>query len=135
MVPQNRLEEFAAHLEKNQTRHERWLWKRMRRWCEQRDLLCHPQIAMHGYIVDFYFPQINIAIELDGRQHNIEKDAQRDARLLENGVRVLRFPNPRTNAELNQVFFRIYAEARYLIKRAIKYAPGRFSTNPQDSQR
>lgn len=131
------LEARAAELERNQTYQEKWLGKKMKRWCEKKDLLCHPQITMCGYIVDFFFPQINLAIELDGSHHSLQigKDEQRDAHLLKNGVRLLRFPNPRNNVELNQILYRVYAEAAYLLKHSMKYEKHRFSTNPQDSQR
>lgn len=137
MVSQKRLEEFATHLDKNQTFHEKWLARKMKRWCEKKDLLCHSQIAMHGYIVDFFFPQINLAVELEGSWHRdrLEKDEQRDAHLLKNGVRLIRFPNPRDNVELNQILYRIYAEAGYLLKRSLRSRDRHFSTNPQGSQR
>lgn len=123
MVSQHRLEELAARLEKNQTPHERWLATHMKRWCDQKDLLCHPQIAMHGYIVDFFFPQLSLAVELDGSQHDPVRDSQRDARLLKNGVQVIRFKNPTSRVELNDIFWRIYAEARYKLKK--KWKPGK----------
>lgn len=48
------------------------------------------------YIVDFYLPKYNIAIEIDGRQHkdSVEYDTLRTYRLKQAGVRkVLRFSN------------------------------------------
>ena len=122
------LEKRAMELERNQTRHERWLNRKMQRWCQQKDLLCHPQIAMHGCIVDFYFPQLNLVVELDGRQHDPQKDAQRDARLLKNGLNVIRFQNPTNQVELNNIFFRLYAEAVYKLKKRWKPGKQRIST-------
>jgi very-short-patch-repair endonuclease len=75
------------------------------------------QIAMHGYIVDFFFPQFNTAIELDGPHHDRKRDAQRDATLLKNGVQVLRFKNPEDKVGLNQIFCRIYSEIRFQSRR------------------
>ena len=49
------------------------------------------------YILDFYCPRLRIAIEVDGGGHGhyygAQRDAKRDAWLLENGVLVLRFWN------------------------------------------
>jgi len=54
----------------------------------------------HGigpYILDFYCPQLHLAVELDGTIHNEswqwQHDMVRDAFLWEQGITVLRFPN------------------------------------------
>jgi very-short-patch-repair endonuclease len=88
---------------------------------------------MYGCIVDFYFPQLKLVVELDGSQHDPQKDSQRDARLLKNGVNVIRFANPTNQAELNSIFYRIYSEARYKLKGAWKPGKHPISTFPQAS--
>ena len=49
------------------------------------------------YVLDFYCPKLRLAIELDGGQHNIateiDRDRRRDAWLTAHGVIVLRFWN------------------------------------------
>ena len=117
MPTQKRLEEFAAYLDRNQTSSEKWLARRMKSWCLKKVIVCVTQIAMHGYIVDFFFPEYAFAVELDGPFHDKKRDQQRDAHLLKNGVQVLRFKNPSNYVELNQIFFRIYSEARYQARR------------------
>jgi very-short-patch-repair endonuclease len=45
-------------------------------------------------IVDFYLPEQNIAIELDGGCHDHEKDSRRDEWFIrERGITILRFTN------------------------------------------
>jgi len=49
------------------------------------------------YVLDFYCPQLRLAIELDGGQHNLagelQRDQQREAWLMARDVTVLRFWN------------------------------------------
>ena len=51
------------------------------------------QYPIERYIVDFFAPEISLAVEIDGSTHDYRgaKDAARDSRLLRIGVRVLRF--------------------------------------------
>jgi very-short-patch-repair endonuclease len=53
------------------------------------------QHPLGGYILDFYCVKRKLAVELDGGQHgdphHAAKDARRTRRLIELGVRVLRF--------------------------------------------
>ena len=57
----------------------------------------HRQYNIGNYIVDFYIPQKQLVIEVDGIQHlteeHKEKDQTRDEFLKGQGLRVLRFPN------------------------------------------
>ena len=52
-------------------------------------------IRVGGFIVDFACPQLWLAIELDGSQHDEgrSKDEWRSEKLAEEGYRVLRFWN------------------------------------------
>ncbi len=55
------------------------------------------QKALGCYVVDFYCPQKNLALELDGSQHFEEDgeryDVRRDAFLKERGISVYRISN------------------------------------------
>ncbi|MBQ8914713.1 MAG: DUF559 domain-containing protein [Clostridia bacterium] len=59
---------------------------------------------MGHYILDFYIPEVKIAIELDGRQHGREKDRyadrERDSFLAKEGIMVLRY----TTVQINENF-------------------------------
>lgn len=64
-------------------------------WCSIRllGLPMWPQYPVGRYFVDFGDPIRKIAFECDGRQwHQADKDAKRDAELLELGWTVYRFP-------------------------------------------
>ncbi len=62
------------------------------------------QKVIGNYILDFYIPEVKIAIEIDGRQHgreeNREADRERDLFLEEKGIKVLRY----TNVQINELF-------------------------------
>lgn len=54
-------------------------------------------VALYGYIADFYCREANLVLELDGKWHKGRKqyDSERDAHLLEAGIRTMRFPSAR----------------------------------------
>ena len=60
-----------------------------------------------NYIVDFYCPELKLAIEVDGYQHflpeNIEYDNKRTAYIEEQGIYVLRFENTEVNKDIEYV--------------------------------
>jgi very-short-patch-repair endonuclease len=55
------------------------------------------QYSFGNFILDFYCPELKLAIELDGKDHftavGAEKDVNRDEFLKEHGITVLRFEN------------------------------------------
>ena len=93
---QPHLIEKRKHLRKNLTSAEATLWlclknkqlngKRFRR-----------QYSFGNFILDFYCPEVKLAIELDGKDHftavGVVKDLNRDEFLKEHGITVLRFEN------------------------------------------
>ncbi|MCC6403446.1 MAG: DUF559 domain-containing protein [Fimbriimonadaceae bacterium] len=56
--------------------------------------MCKRQVPVGPYILDFYFPEASLCVETDGEQHGqrAERDASRDAFLLERGVMTIRIP-------------------------------------------
>lgn len=94
----------------NLTFFERRLWKRLRKGV--RDEPVWRQTVIHSFIVDFYIPSYRIAIELDGKQHDPQKDSQRDKQLFKQGITILRFNNPKNAIEVNDIFSVVYAEVR-----------------------
>ena len=68
---------------------------------------CYRQRMIGDFIVDFYIPSFNLAIELDGSQHfeieKIEYDKARTAFLNSNNVQVLRFNNNDIDKNFNGV--------------------------------
>ncbi len=69
----------------------------------------------HGigpYIADFYCKEKNLIIELDGSQHqeNKEYDAERDDYIKTLGIKVLRFWNNEVDANIEGVLMKIKEE-------------------------
>ena len=82
-------------LRKDLTDAESLLWMKLRRK-QLNGLRFLRQYSVGRYILDFYCPEIRLAIELDGGQHLADpeayrRDRRKDAMLQENGYFVLRF--------------------------------------------
>lgn len=84
---------FVKELRKNQTREESLLWSKLR--SNQLGFKFRRQHPIQNYILDFYCPSLRLAIELDGGQHqeNKEYDQTRTKLLNSLGIKVLRFWN------------------------------------------
>jgi very-short-patch-repair endonuclease len=102
--------EFAKALRKQMTDAERRLWRHLRNrelggWKFRR------QYPVGPYIVDFICLEKNVVIEVDGGQHdeNKELDLQRSAYLNKMGYRVIRFWNNEVLQETEAVLEAIFA--------------------------
>ena len=86
----------ARRLRRNLTDVERKPWQRLRR-DRLNGLNFRRQHPIGSYILDFYCPAILLAIELDGGQHNFERQKRADDRrtrwLEANGIKLIRFWN------------------------------------------
>jgi very-short-patch-repair endonuclease len=85
--------EFARQLRRRQTDAERRLWGELR---DRRflGLKFRRQVPCGVYVLDFYCPELRLAVELDGGQHlHSVHDAERDTWLAGQGIRVVRFWN------------------------------------------
>jgi very-short-patch-repair endonuclease len=83
---------LAHKLRKTLTYSERILWNHLKgKALMQYDF--HRQKPVLTYVVDFYCPELMLAIEVDGSSHigNEEKDALRQKVIEERGIRFLRF--------------------------------------------
>ena len=94
LINNNRSLPFRRELRKNQTAAESFLWNQIRakRFFE---LKFKRQYSVGRYVIDFFCPENNIAIEIDGGQHadNIDYDNERTEYLNALGIKVLRFWN------------------------------------------
>jgi very-short-patch-repair endonuclease len=75
------------------------------------------QVPFQNYILDFVCFERRIVIEIDGSQHaNSERDAQRDAALVSEGFRIVRYWNndvlQRRTAVLEDLFVKLEIDAR-----------------------
>jgi very-short-patch-repair endonuclease len=82
---------------------ERKLWHHLQR----KQLLgvdFHRQSPLDKYIVDFYAPDLYLVIEIDGLTHDVpernRKDVERQRRLEELGVQVLRFEDSEVRRDI-----------------------------------
>jgi very-short-patch-repair endonuclease len=75
------------------------------------------QIAILNYIVDFYCPELKLAIEVDGESHGSkgEYDSQREADLLKTGVQVLRIKEGEVVFKLQWVKERISMTIEHIL--------------------
>jgi len=100
----------ARRLRKQTTKAERKLWSVLRR--DQLEALhFRRQHPIGLYVLDFYCPQIRMALELDGGQHGFDAMRGRDQRrtkwLAAKGITVLRFWNNEVIENLEGVWTEI----------------------------
>ena len=99
------------YLRKNATDCERILWRhlRNRRFVDYKFRRQHP---IDPYILDFYCPNVKLAIELDGSGHDSRlretHDQTRDKFLTAQGIAVVRFWNHQVREELDSVLEAIW---------------------------
>ena len=100
------LKQTARRLREEMTHSEQMLWSRLRKK-QLQSTQFYRQKPIGTYIVDFYAPNASLVVEVDGSQHlNLEhrqNDAERDAYLKSQGLRVLRFSNLEVSQELDAV--------------------------------
>ncbi len=100
------LKQHARQLRRNQTPWEVRLWSRLRRR-QIAGVRFLRQKVIAGYIVDFYAPALNLAIELDGSQHysgnQPVRDHRRDADLESHGITIRRYTNTQVMEQLDAV--------------------------------
>jgi len=93
-------------LRKEQTEHEAILWSKLRARRFQ-GLKFYRQYSVGRYILDFYCPQLRLAIELDGSQHLQDKIQSHDRRRTEfmrnHNIQVLRYFNTEIRENLEGV--------------------------------
>lgn len=88
----DRLQNLATRMRRDPAVHERKLWKLLRgRRLE--GLKFRRQVVIGPYAADFVCMRHRLIVEADGPFHDAERDAVRDAWLMAQGFRVLRFPN------------------------------------------
>ncbi|MCY1393678.1 hypothetical protein D3C76_366070 [compost metagenome] len=106
MRPTVRLRQFARQLRHHQTDCEQLLWQKLRAR-QLRGLKFRRQFPCPPYILDFYCPDLKLAIELDGGQHTLDAariyDQQRTHFLALNGITVMRFSNLNILQQLENV--------------------------------
>ena len=102
--------ELCREFRKNPTKAEACLWEilRTKRLDGFKFRRQHP---MGDYILDFYCPELKLAIEVDGQVHMDEEqkiyNQERTNNLKENGISVIRFWNSEVQNDISSVVNRI----------------------------
>jgi very-short-patch-repair endonuclease len=105
IIPYNpELKKKADYLRKHMTLAEVLLWKRL----NQKKMCGYDfdrQRPIGEYIVDFYCKDLRLAIEIDGRSHDVkpDKDKRRQERLESLGARFLRFWDQNVKHDMDTV--------------------------------
>ena len=97
-------------LRNNMTNEEILLWSRLKKR-QFKNIKFRRQHSIDHYILDFYAPEIKLAIEIDGGQHfkpeKIEYDNNRDQFLKAAGIKVIRFTNGDIRKNLSGVLLKL----------------------------
>ena len=104
----NRISEKGKRksLRNNMPKAETVLWLKMKNK-QMKGFKFRRQYSVNKYIVDFYCPELKLAIEVDGDSHyfdsNIESDKKRQEYIESKGINVLRFTNNDVYQNLTEV--------------------------------
>ena len=101
------LKERRIELRNTATKEERILWNHIK--SSKLGYKFRRQESIGPYIVDFFCPEYNVVIELDGSQHldNKEYDLERDSFLKLKGYTIIRFWNNDIHKNLDGVIMKI----------------------------
>ena len=108
-LPYNpKLKKRASELRKSSTFSEVLLWKQLKN-NKMKGHDFHRQKPIDEYIVDFFSPELMLAIEIDGRSHDgkYEYDKKRQEKIENFGVQFLRFSDEAVKKRMNAVLEKI----------------------------
>lgn len=96
---------FRQKLRHTPTTTEQILWKQINQ--SQLGVKFRRQHGVGKYVLDFYAPQLKLAIELDGDSHfqpgKHERDIERDKQIQSHGITILRFADTQVIQDLESV--------------------------------
>jgi len=106
--------ERRRYLRKRMTEAEKILWKKIRN--RRIGNKFKRQFGVGKYIIDFYCPELKLAIELDGGDHyeekNIKRDLLRTEYLKKFGIKVKRYTNLEVKNNLESVILDLAEECK-----------------------
>ena len=105
----------AKTLRKRSTDVEMFIWRHLRAK-QLKGLKFRRQQPIGRYIVDFVCLEKKVIIEVDGGQHSVETDRERDEWLMGQGFKVLRFWN-------NEVLTNIQGVLEIIMNNCLSYPP------------
>ena len=96
---------FARSLRKEQTPEEEIVWDLLRNR-KFMNLKFRRQHDIEGFIVDFYCHELRLAIEIDGKIHDKQKDYDelRQELIASKVIRFVRVTNDEVNRDVNALF-------------------------------
>jgi len=97
-MPRKRLTQIARALRANGTDAEHWLWQYLRNR-QVEGAKFKRQQPTGSAVADFICEQARLVVELDGGQHDPERDAPRTRILESNGYTIIRFSESRCAGE------------------------------------
>jgi very-short-patch-repair endonuclease len=111
---------FARNLRKEATDEEKKVWGVLRNR-KLLNLKFRRQYVIEGFVVDFYCYELNLAIEIDGKVHDKQKDYDmlRQRLIEEKGVSFIRITNEEINKNIEFLFAKI-KEAKTPLSRHIE---------------
>lgn len=100
------------YLRKNMTKAEIVLWSKLK-GKQLNGLKFRRQCGINNYVVDFYCPELKLAIEIDGDVHaynsRIVYDKKRQKEIEALGIKVLRYTNNDVTQNIEGVLYDIIA--------------------------
>ncbi|MEQ9264132.1 MAG: endonuclease domain-containing protein [Balneolaceae bacterium] len=104
-------------LRKDMTRAEALLWEEVR-GKKIEGVRVRRQYGVGPYIIDFFIPSVNLAVEVDGKIHLKrevkEKDRNKDAFLKENGIHIVRITNDEVLNDIKRVKLKLKGRIKEL---------------------
>lgn len=114
---------------------EKILWSKLRN--RQQIFKFRRQYSIGGYIVDFYCPELKLAIEIDGATHSAEEEIKRDKEkenfLRRFGIKTMRYNNVVVYYEVESVIGDIYKRCLKRKEELKKLSARSHETSPQPS--
>ncbi len=106
---------FQREMRKNMPFPEVILWQHMRN--KQLGVKFRRQYTIGDRILDFYSPEVKLGIEIDGETHFInkvsrQKEFEKDKKMEEQGIKILRFLNPEIMENLEGAVLAILEEIK-----------------------
>ena len=101
------------------TEAEKVLWERLRnkQLC---NVKARRQYGFGPYVLDFYIPQANLAVEVDGKIHlkkeQRHKDKSKDAFLKRNEIEIIRIKNQEVFKNIDSVMSKLETIVRERVK-------------------
>ncbi len=105
--------EYARQMRENMTPGERCFFESLTKAIRKKPIAAYrrnlrviAQYVIDTFIVDFYMPQVRLAIEIDGGYHAtpemVIKDNLRDTLLQRKGITVIRFPSTEDASQIER---------------------------------